>query len=100
VRWGEFDSRHVTSPVDHLVALGFGFLDGLSFALSFGAFSLLTVGLVPWSVRVVLVVAGVGAVVGILVTAYSTHRFHRDGQAFPAVRGLFRFWKRHVPLWL
>lgn len=89
----------MASVVDHLAALAFGFLDGLSFALAFGALSLLTLGVVPWSVRVVLVVAGVGAVVGVPITVYSTHRFHRDGQAFPAVRGLFRFWKRHVPWW-
>ncbi|MFC4406503.1 hypothetical protein [Haloarchaeobius iranensis] len=100
MRWAAFDGWHMSGVVDHLVALAFGFLDGLSFAIAFGVLSLLTLTVVPWSVRVVLVVFGVGAGIGLLVTAYSTHRFHRDGQAFAAVRGLFRFWKRHVPVWL
>ena len=90
----------MASAVDHAAAIAFGFLDGLSFALAFAVLSLLSLGIVPWSVRVVFVVVGVGAVVGVPITVYSTHRFHRDGQAFPAVRGLFRFWKRHVPWWL
>ncbi|WP_257299855.1 hypothetical protein [Haloarchaeobius sp. FL176] len=86
--------------VDHLIALAFGFLDGLSFAIAFGVLSFLSLTIVPWSVRLVLVVFGIGAGTGLLVTVYSTHRFHHDGQAFAAVRGLFRFWKRHVPLWI
>ena len=90
----------MTGVVDHLVALAFGVLDGLSFAITFGVLSLLTLSVVPWSVRVVLLVFGVGAGIGLLVTAYSTHRFHRDGQAFPAVRGLFQFWKRYVSSWV
>ncbi|WP_440992169.1 hypothetical protein [Haloarchaeobius baliensis] len=91
----------MASVVDHLAALAFGFLDGLSFALTFAVLSLVTVGIVvPWSVRVLLVVVGVGAVVGLPITVYSTHRFHRDGQAFAAVRGLFRFWKRYVASWV
>ena len=90
----------MATAVDHAAALAFGFLDGLSFALAFAVLSLVTVGIVPWSVRVVLVVVGVGAAVGVLVTVYSTYRFHRDGQAFAAVRGLFRFWKRHVASWV
>ncbi|WP_256297780.1 hypothetical protein [Haloarchaeobius salinus] len=89
----------MASAADHVAALAFGFLDGLSFGIAFGVLSLLSLGVVPWSVRVALLGFGVGAVVGLLVTAYSTYRFHRDGQAFAAVRVLFRFWKRYVASW-
>jgi glucan phosphoethanolaminetransferase (alkaline phosphatase superfamily) len=95
-----FDGWHMPGAVDHLVAFAFGFLDGLSFAIAFGFLSLLTLSVVPWSVRVALLVFGVGAGIGLLVTAYSTYRFHRDGQAFPAIRGLFQFWKRYVSSWV
>jgi len=50
--------------VDHLIALAFGFLDGLSFAIAFGVLSFLSLTIVPWSVRVVLVVFGIGAGLG------------------------------------
>ena len=90
----------MASAVDHLVALAFGFLDGLCFALAFSVFTLLTVSFLPLTGRALLAVVGVGAAIGLPLAGYSTYRFHRDGQAFAAVRGFFRFWKRGLLYWL
>jgi len=71
----------MASAVDHAAALAFGFLDGLCFALAFAVLTVLTLSFLPLTERVLLLVVGVAAAVGLPLAGYSTYRFHRDGQA-------------------
>ena len=89
----------MASVVDSLVALAIGVLDAIVFVVAFVVLSFLTGNVVPWSIRAVVVVTAVGALVGVPVTVYSTVRFRRDGQMFPSVRGFVRLWTRWVPWW-